>query len=94
MRLIWVYKRKRDGSLKARLCVQGCSQVPGIDYDQNYCGALRATSLRVFCAATAQYGMSLRRWDFAAAFLQGSLEEGEVVYCQPPPGYEKEHLDS
>ena len=38
--------------------------------------------------------MSLRRWDFVAAFLQGSLEEGEVIYCQPPPGYEKEHLDS
>ena len=94
VRLIWVYKRKRDGSLKARLCVQGCSQVPGIDYDQTFCGALRATSLRVLCAAAAQYGMSLRRWDFVAAFLQGSLEEGEVVYCQPPPGYEKENLDS
>eukprot|EP00965_Chrysotila_dentata_P122888 4061698-Pleurochrysis_carterae.AAC.1 len=29
VRLIWVYKRKRNGSLKARLCVQGCSQIPG-----------------------------------------------------------------
>ena len=34
VRLIWVYQRKRDGSLKARLCVQGCSQVPGVDYHQ------------------------------------------------------------
>eukprot|EP00965_Chrysotila_dentata_P106091 3504327-Pleurochrysis_carterae.AAC.1 len=29
VRLIWVYKRKRNGSLKARLCVQGCAQIPG-----------------------------------------------------------------
>eukprot|EP00965_Chrysotila_dentata_P044404 1475984-Pleurochrysis_carterae.AAC.1 len=26
VRLIWVYKRKRSGALKARLCVQGCAQ--------------------------------------------------------------------
>eukprot|EP00965_Chrysotila_dentata_P120892 3998226-Pleurochrysis_carterae.AAC.1 len=26
VRLIWVYKHKRSGTLKARLCVQGCAQ--------------------------------------------------------------------
>eukprot|EP00965_Chrysotila_dentata_P093704 3097255-Pleurochrysis_carterae.AAC.1 len=30
----------------------------------------------------------MRRWDFVAAYLQGELEQGEVVYCHPPPGYE------
>eukprot|EP00965_Chrysotila_dentata_P009914 323156-Pleurochrysis_carterae.AAC.1 len=30
----------------------------------------------------------MRRWDFVAAYLQGDLEPGEVVYCHPPPGYE------
>ena len=29
----------------------------------------------------------MRRWDFASAYLQGSLLDGEVVYCSPPPGY-------
>ena len=28
----------------------------------------------------------MRRWDFVSAFLQGELEEGEVVYCSAPPG--------
>ena len=32
VRFTWAYKRKRDGRLKARLCVQGCSQQPGVDY--------------------------------------------------------------
>eukprot|EP00965_Chrysotila_dentata_P137824 4559492-Pleurochrysis_carterae.AAC.1 len=27
VRLIWVYKTKRDGSKKARLCVQSCAQI-------------------------------------------------------------------
>eukprot|EP00965_Chrysotila_dentata_P043023 1428543-Pleurochrysis_carterae.AAC.1 len=34
VRLIWVYKRKRNGAQKARLCVQGCAQTHGVDYDQ------------------------------------------------------------
>ena len=29
----------------------------------------------------------MRRWDFVAAYLQGNLEEGEVIYCSLPPGY-------
>eukprot|EP00965_Chrysotila_dentata_P061247 2029017-Pleurochrysis_carterae.AAC.1 len=30
----------------------------------------------------------MRRWDFVvAAYLQGELQEGEIVYCHAPPGY-------
>eukprot|EP00965_Chrysotila_dentata_P030574 1017801-Pleurochrysis_carterae.AAC.1 len=49
---------------------------------------MRATSLRTLAALAVKPGMSMRRWDFVAAYLQGDLEEGEVVYCRPPPGYE------
>ena len=87
VRLTWAYKRKRSGALKARLCVQGCSQIPGVDYDQTFCGAMRATSLRLLCALASHLGLKMRRFDFVSAFLQGSLEDGEVVYCEPPPGY-------
>lgn len=34
VRMTWVYKTKRDGTKKSRLCAQGCSQVPGVDYNQ------------------------------------------------------------
>ena len=36
----------------------------------------------------------MHRWDFVAAFLQGTLEPGIVIYCYPPPGYESDALDS
>eukprot|EP00965_Chrysotila_dentata_P111786 3696473-Pleurochrysis_carterae.AAC.1 len=87
VRLIWVYKTKRDGSKKARLCVQGCAQVAGVDFDQTFCAAMRGTSLRALASLAASLGMRMRRWDFVAAYLQGELEPGEVVYCHPPPGY-------
>ena len=88
VKLVWVYKIKRDGTLKARLCVQGCTQVPGVDYDQTFCATMRPGSLRLIASMAARLGLSLRRWDFASAYLQGVLDDGEVVYCHLPPGYE------
>ena len=86
VKLVWVYKRKRNGKLKARLCVQGCSQQPGVDFDQTHCATLRGPSLRMLSALASKHSLNMRRWDFVSAFLQGDLQDGEVVYCQPPPG--------
>ena len=86
VKLVWVYKRKRSGTMKARLCVQGCSQQPGVDFDQTHCAAMRGTSLRLLSALAGKHGFLMRRWDFVSAYLQGMLEDGEVVYCSPPPG--------
>ena len=88
VRLIWVYKVKRSGALKSRLCVQGCAQIPGVDYDQTFCATMRSTSLRLLCSLAARMNLHMRRWDFVAAYLQGELLEDEVVYCRMPPGHE------
>eukprot|EP00965_Chrysotila_dentata_P124437 4112851-Pleurochrysis_carterae.AAC.2 len=48
---------------------------------------MRPTSLRVLAALAAANNMRMRRWDFVAAYLQGELQDGEVVYCHAPPGY-------
>ena len=85
----WVFKTKRDGTAKARLCVQGCTQVAGIDYDQTFSATMHPTSLRVLSAIAAEHNMGMRRWDFVAAYLQGSLLEDEVLYCRAPAGYER-----
>jgi hypothetical protein len=42
--------------------------VPGIDYDQTWCGAMRGTSLRVLSNLAANSGMKMRRYDFVAAY--------------------------
>jgi hypothetical protein len=88
IRLIWVYKVKRSGALKARLCVQGCTQMQGVDFDQTFCATMRSGSLRLLCSLAARHSLDMRRWDFVSAYLQGELLEDEVVYCQMPPGYE------
>ena len=84
IKLIWVYKKKRNGKMKARLCVQGCCQQPGVDYDQTHCATMRGASLRLLSALAGQHNLKMRRWDFVSAYLQGQLETNEAVYCLPP----------
>jgi hypothetical protein len=93
IKLVWAYKRKRDGRQKSRLCVQGCAQRPGVDYDQTYCSTMRASSLRALAAIASKLNLRMRRWDFVAAYLQGELLEDEVVYCIAPPGHSTRGAD-
>ena len=61
--------------------------MPNVDYKQTFCSAMRSSTLRLLSSLAARHGLGMRRWDFVSAYLQGSLEPGEVVYCHPPPGY-------
>ena len=86
LHMLWVFKVKRNGTFKARLCVQGSRQIPGIDFDQNWAGTLRASSLRMLTALAARERMSISRWDLTNAYLQGQLESDEHLYTWPAPG--------
>ena len=88
-KFVWVFKVKRDGTAKARLCVQGCTLQSGIDYDQTFSATLRYSSARALFAYAAKCGCEIRSIDYVAAYLQGDFIEGETVYCHMPPGYEK-----
>ena len=85
--LTWVFKHKRCGKAKARLCVQGCTMLPQIDYDQVFAATARSSSNRTICALAAVFGCELRAFDWTAAYLQGDFEEGEVIYCRMPEGF-------
>ena len=86
-KLIWVYKLKRDGTAKARLCVQGTTLEAGVDYEQTFSAALKYPSARGLFAYAARHGCKVRSVDLVAAYLQGEFIEGEVVYCHLPVGY-------
>ena len=92
-RFVWVYKLKRDGLAKARLCIQGCTLESGVDFDQTFSSTLRYCSARALFAFAARRNCYVRSIDFVAAYLQGEFVEGEVVYCSMPPGYEQYDAD-
>ena len=53
-KFVCVFKEKRDGTAKARLCVQGCTLEEGVDYDQTFAKPLRHASARGLFAYAAR----------------------------------------
>ena len=71
MMMIWLFSFKADMTMKARLVVNGKMCKPGLDYnpDETYCGNVAATSIKVFFALSALYGLALREGDLVGAYL-------------------------
>ena len=92
-KFVWVYKVKRNGEIKVRLCVQGCTLESGVDFDQTFSSTLRHCSARALFGHAARCRCSVRSIDFVSAYLQGSFLEGEVVYCHMPAGYVEHDAD-
>ena len=68
-KFVWVFKMKRDGTAKARLCVQGCTLEEGVDYDQTFAKPLRHASARGLFAFAARHRCFVRSVDLVAAYL-------------------------
>ena len=89
----WVFKlkRKADGSIdkyKAHLVAQGFTQIHGIDYFSTYSPVAKLASFHAILALAARHNWEIESFDFNGAYLNGTLDEGEEIYMQPPPGYE------
>ena len=63
--MIWLFSFKSDMSKRARMVIDGSKCIPGLDYnpDEIYCGNVAATSIKVFFALSALYGLTLRGGD-------------------------------
>ena len=88
----WVFKAKKDAAgniarYKARLVAQGFSQIGGVDYDDTYAPVARLASSWAVIAMANRLDLELHQVDIKGAYLNGVLNEGEVLYMQHPPGY-------
>lgn len=87
----WIFKRKydQDGQVsryKARLVVQGFSQVYGQDYTETFALVAKFTTMRLVLAA-AQENLHLQQLDVKTTFLNGIIDED--IYMMQPQGYIK-----
>jgi transposase InsO family protein len=88
----WVFKAKKDAAgnvvrYKARLVAQGFSQIGGVDYDDTYAPVAKLASSRAIIAMANRLRLELHQVDIKGAYLNGVLNENEVLYMQHPPGY-------
>ena len=89
----WTYVLKKDLSgnivcYKARLVVQGFSQMPGVDFFDTYTPVTKMATIRTVLAFTARHDYKIHQVDIKNAFLNSKFEEQEVIYMKLPPGVE------
>ena len=82
MKCKWVFKIKRNGIFHARLVACGYSQIPGVDFTENYSPVINDITFRVLLVIS----MLNRHYknvlvDVETAFLHGDLEEEIFMEC-------------
>ena len=83
----WVFKVKRNGVYRARLVGKGFSQIPDVDFTDNYSPVVNDVTFRAVMARMIIENMKGKVVDIDNAFLNGDLEHG--VYMKIPEGYDE-----
>ena len=88
----WVLKVKKDAAsnivcYKACLVTQGFSQIGGVDYNDTYAPVAKLASTRAVIAIANHLDFEMHQIDIKGAYLNGELQDNEVLYMQHPPGY-------
>ena len=83
----WVFKIKRDGTYRARLVALGYSQIPGVDYTDNFAPVAHDVSFRIALARMMVEKLNSLVMDVETAFLYGDIEE--EIFMKSPVGMEE-----
>ena len=75
----WVFKIKRDGTYRARLVALGYSQVPGVDFTDNFAPVVNDVTIRIALARMMMEDLKCMLMDVETAFLYGEIEE-EIIW--------------
>ena len=78
----WVFKIKRDGIYRARLVDLGCSQIPAVDYTDNFAPVAHDVSFRIALAKMMVKKLDSLVMDVETAFLYGEIDE-EIFMKSP-----------
>ena len=81
----WVFAIKRSGTYRARLVALGYSQIPGIDFTDNFAPVVNDVTFRIILIRKMIEKLNSRIIDVETAFLYGDLEE--EIFMKKPEGY-------
>ena len=82
-----MFKLKRDGTYRARLVALGYSQIPGVDYTNNFAPVAHDVSIRIAHARMMVEKLDSIVMDVETAFLYGEIDE--EIFMKSPVGMEE-----
>ena len=83
----WEFKMKKDGTYRARLVALGYSQIPGVDYIDNFAPVAHDVSFRITLARMMVEKLDSPVMDVKTAFLYGEINE--EIFMKSPVGMEE-----
>ena len=83
----WVFKIKSDGTYRARLVALGYSQIPGVEYTDNFAQVAHDVSFRTALARMMVEKLDSLVMDVETAFLYGEIDE--EIFMKKPVGMEE-----
>ena len=84
---MWAFKIKRDGTYRARLVALGHSEIPEVDYTDNFAPVTHDASFRITLARMMVEKLDSLVMDVETAFLCGEIDE--EIFMKSPVGIEK-----
>ncbi|XP_066351575.1 uncharacterized mitochondrial protein AtMg00820-like [Miscanthus floridulus] len=86
----WVFQNKQDENgvvtrNKARLVAQGFTQVEVLDFEETYAPVSRLEAIRMLLAYAAHHNLKLYQMNMKSAFLNGSIQELELLLHHRSP---------
>jgi transposase InsO family protein len=87
----WVFKKKRNGVYRARLVALGYSQIPGVDYTENFAPVVNDITFRILLVAMLMYDWNAEIIDVETAFLEGKLDT--EIFMNLPEGIDLVYND-
>lgn len=88
----WVFDYKHDAAgtvnrYKARLVMQGFTQIKGLDYDEAWAPCPARATVRCLLAIAAERDLEVRGLDIKTAYLNAEMDKD--LYIEQPEGYER-----
>lgn len=88
----WVFDYKHDATgtvnrYKARLVMQGFTQIKGLDYDESWAPCPARATVRCLLAIVAERDLELYGLDIKTAYLNAAMDK--ELYIEQPRGYEQ-----
>jgi hypothetical protein len=83
----WVYKKKDNGTYRARKVAKGYNQVPGKDFQENHTPVVNNTIFRIALILKILLKLESEQFDVERAFLYRDLDK--EIWLEFPEGYIK-----